>query len=159
MVCHSNTAKKKTQKNFLLVSALRRPLNPAPYTVSRKQWIGFWMQETIFRFLSCLFFSCMQLTSGISAILCHHNPPQPAASPRRGQDGCAFSGWAAENGSLAKEKQPQVPRHHHRLSAALILRKPGEQGEQRPHTWGGGFLYLSKPNFVKVSHVLGSWSS
>lgn len=74
----------------------------------------------------------VQLTGGISAILRHYHPPQPAAPPGRGQDGRAFGWRSAENGSLAKEKQPQVPRHHHRLSAAVVLWKPGEQGEQNP---------------------------
>ena len=91
----------------------------------------------------------MQLTGGISAILRHHHPPQPAAPPGRGQNGGAFGWRAAENGSPAKEKQPQVPRHHHRLSAAVVLWQPGEQGEQIPptkththvHTLGGTSLY------------------
>lgn len=121
------------------------------------QWVGKREEchfgHNIFPYFFCFFFPFMQLTSGISVILCHHNPPQPAAPPRRGQNGRAFSWWAAENGSSVKEKQPQVPSHHHRLSAALILWKPGEQGEQRHVGWN--FLVSVHTNLFKT--ILCSW--
>lgn len=82
------------------------------------------------------FLSLVQFTSGISLVLRHHHPPQPAAAPRRCQDGGASRRWPAEDGSPIEKEQSQVSGHHHRLPAAPVLWQPGEQGEERTSPLG-----------------------
>ena len=70
-----------------------------------------------------------QLSHRVCALLRNHHTPQPAAAPGRSKDGRASGRRPAEDGSPAEQEQPQVPGHHHRLSATAVLWKPGEQGK------------------------------